>query len=133
VVGVVRVGAQVDLTRRTRHENSVSFGPRSSVTGVPLSEPRSVVSLAEKAVGAVASTRPSPTPSPSRYRLAFPLAEAAGVLWRTPGAPDGRTRLASAGGSFVGSAAQRLVQSVAWTRAPCLSTASVAVSIGARQ
>ena len=50
-------------TQLTRPLNSVLPGSMSSVTGVALSEPRSVVSSAEKSIGTVASTRPSPIPS----------------------------------------------------------------------
>ena len=48
--------------------NSVSPAVTSSLTGVALSDPTSVVSSAEKTIGTVASTRPSPTFSPSRKR-----------------------------------------------------------------
>ena len=72
VVGVGGVVTEVDLDRFDSPGEVAGRGPRSSLTGVSESSPRSVVSSAEKSIGWVASTRPFPTWVPSMYRVAVP-------------------------------------------------------------
>ena len=73
VVGVLGVVAQVDLDPvDPAREGRLALRPRSSVTGVAVSLPTSVVSSAENTIGTVASTRPSPTFAPSTYRSTVP-------------------------------------------------------------
>ncbi len=81
MIGVLGALIDIDLDPFDPSGEACFPSAKSSVTGVPVSLPTSAVSSAEKTMGTVASTRPSPTFCPIEVERGGPtLAQAAAVI-----------------------------------------------------